>query len=96
MTKFQERVRLNAFLVASLNKAGVSAKITAATKTTADCNGKVVELEAVNGEQYICRCGGITRADKWKLVGQKFVLVDGTSIKADTWYHLVSGEVKEV
>ena len=53
MTKFQERVRLNAFLVASLNKAGVSAKITAATKTTADCNGKVVELEAVNGEQYI-------------------------------------------
>lgn len=39
MTKFQERVRLNAFLVASLNKAGVSAKITAATKTTADCNG---------------------------------------------------------
>lgn len=35
-------------------------------------------------------------ADKWKLVGQKFVLVDGTSIKADTWYHLVSGEVKEV
>ena len=35
-------------------------------------------------------------ADKWKLVAQKFVLVDGISIKADTWYHLVSGEVKEV
>lgn len=65
MTKFQERVRLNAFLVASLNKAGVSAKITAATKTTADCNGKVVELEAVNGEQYICRCGGITSIPYW-------------------------------
>lgn len=35
-------------------------------------------------------------ADKWQLVGQKFILVDGTTIKADTWYHLVSGEVKEV
>ena len=65
MTKFQERVRLKAFLVASLNKAGVSAKITAATKTTANYNGKEVELEAVNREQYVCRCGGITSIPYW-------------------------------
>lgn len=35
-------------------------------------------------------------ADKWKLICQKFVLVDGTSIKADTWYQLISGEIREV
>lgn len=34
--------------------------------------------------------------DKWKLVDKRFVLVDGKHIKADTWYQLISGEVREV
>ncbi len=65
MTGFQEKVRLNTFLVASLNKVGIPTKITGATKATADYNGKEVELEAVNGEQYVCRCGGITSIPYW-------------------------------
>ena len=35
------------------------------------------------------------RDDDWKILGVKAVMVDGEKIKADTWYCLKDGEVKE-
>ena len=35
------------------------------------------------------------RDDDWKILGVKAVMVDGEKIKADTWYCLTGGEVKE-
>ena len=35
------------------------------------------------------------RDDDWKILGVKAVIVDGEKIKADTWYCLTGGEVKE-
>ena len=35
------------------------------------------------------------RDDNWKILGIKAVMVDGEKIKADTWYRLTDGEIKE-
>ena len=35
------------------------------------------------------------RDDNWKILGVKAVMVDGEKIKADTWYCLSGGEIKE-
>ena len=35
------------------------------------------------------------RDDNWKILGVKAVMVDGEKIKADTWYRLSDGEIKE-
>lgn len=35
------------------------------------------------------------RDDNWHIVGMKCVKVDDETIKADTWYRLKDGEVKE-
>ena len=34
--------------------------------------------------------------DSWKLRGAKLVIVDGETIKADTYYRCINGEVVEV
>lgn len=37
----------------------------------------------------------INEEDAWRLVGAKMVIVDGETIKADTYYRCINGEVVE-